>query len=152
MYENIRLYVRSCDICQRRGKNKRNEPLHPIPVDAPFYRIGLDFVGPLPRTIRGNRYIIVAVDYFTKWPEARAFPEANAENTAIFIYENIICQYGYPQKILSDKGTHFNNQMISKLLKRFQVCHNFSMPYHPQTNGLVKRYNRTLCELLAKIA
>ena len=91
MYENIRLYVRSCDICQRRGKNKRSEPLHPIPVDAPFYRIGLDFVGPLPRTIRENHYIIVAVDYFTKWPEARAFPEANAENTAIFIYENIIC-------------------------------------------------------------
>src|SRR2546421_445754 len=150
MYESIRTYVQSCDQCQRRGRNKRKEPLHPIPVHEPFHRIGIDFVGPLPRSKNGNRYIIVAMDYLTKWPEARAFPEATAEVTAQFIYENIICQHGCPQIILSDRGTHFRNTMIKKLMERFQIKHNLSIPYHPQTNGLVERFNRTLCESLAK--
>jgi len=70
MYEDIRNYVRSCDSCQRRGKNKKNQTLHPIPVNAPFYQIGIDFVEPLPLTEAGNKYIIVAMDYLTKWPEA----------------------------------------------------------------------------------
>src|SRR5581483_6624028 len=67
MFEDIRNYVSSCDSCQRRGKAKRNEPLHPIPVGEPFYQIGIDYVGPLNRTKDGNRYIIVAMDYLTKW-------------------------------------------------------------------------------------
>ena len=90
------------------------------------------------------------MDYLTKWPEARAFSEATAEVTAQFIYENIICQHGCPQIILSDRGTHFRNTMIKKLMERFQIKHNLSTPYHPQTNGLVERFNRTLCESLAK--
>src|SRR5207245_1284145 len=78
-------------------------------------------VGPLPRSKNGNRYIIVAMDYLTKWPEARAFPETTAEVTAQFIYENIICQHGRPQIILSDRETHFRNTMIKKLMERFQI-------------------------------
>jgi len=152
MYENIRSYVQSCDQCQRRGKYKRNEPLHPIPAYEPFYQIGIDIVGPLPRSTNGNRYIVVAIDYLTKWPEAKALSEATAENVATFIYENIICQHGCPTKLLSDRGTHFNNKMIEELTKRFQIRHHFSTPYHPQTNGLVERFNRTLCEALAKTA
>ena len=66
MYESIRSYVRSCDQCQRRGKWKNNEPLHPIPVGKAFHQIGIDYVGPLPRTRNGNKYIIVAMDYLTK--------------------------------------------------------------------------------------
>ena len=90
------------------------------------------------------------MDYLTKWPEAKAVSEATAEQTAIFIYEKIICRYGYSTKILSDRGSHFKNQMIEKLMEKFQIKHLFSTPYHPQTNGLVERYNRTLCESLAK--
>jgi len=152
LYENIREYVRSCDSCQRRGKPKKHEELHPIPVQAPFYQIGIDFVGPLPITTNGNKYIIVAVDYFTKWPEAKAVPEATAEQVALFIYEHIICHHGCPKKILSDRGTHFNNQMIKELMNKFKIKHLLSTPYHPQTNGLVERFNRTLCESLAKTA
>ena len=91
MFEDIRTYVESCDPCQRRGKSKRNEQLHPIPVGAPFYQIGIDYVGPLNRTINGNRYIIVAMDYLTKWPEAKPVPEATAAETVKFVYEDIIC-------------------------------------------------------------
>ena len=79
MYENIQEYVKSCDSCQRRGKYRRNEPLHPIPVHSPFYQIGIDFVGPLPRTKDGNKYIITVINYLMKWPEAKAILEATAE-------------------------------------------------------------------------
>ena len=90
LYEDIRRYVRTCDSCQRRGRNKKLHELHPIPVHSPFYQIGIDFVGPLPLTSNGNKYIIVAMDYLTKWPEAQAVPNANAETTANFLYETII--------------------------------------------------------------
>jgi Integrase zinc binding domain/Integrase core domain len=151
MYENIRQYVQSCDACQRKGKPKRQQLLHPIPVHSPFYQIGIDFVGPLPITKNGNKYIIVAMDYLTKWPEAKATPAATADETVKFIYEEIICRHGCPQRILSDRGTHFNNQVVNGLMDRFKIKHLLSTPYHPQTNGLVERFNRTLCESLAKL-
>jgi hypothetical protein len=151
-YEDIKRYVAACDACQKRGRNKRNNVLHPIPVHSAFYQIGIDIVGPLPRTQRNKKYIVVAMDYLTKWPEARAISEATAEKVAEFIYEQIICQHGCPQIILSDRGTHFNNNMISKLLEKFSINHLLSTPYHPQTNGLVERFNRTICESLAKLS
>ena len=66
LYEDIRTYVKSCDSCQRRGKSKKNQVLHPIPVNSSFHQIGIDFIGPLPITERGNKYIIVTMDYLTK--------------------------------------------------------------------------------------
>ena len=91
MYEDIRTYVKTCDTCQRREKQKNEQLLHPIQVYEPFYQVGIDFVGPLPITTKGNRYIIVAMDYMTKWPEARAVPQATAKQTIAFIYDDIIC-------------------------------------------------------------
>jgi hypothetical protein len=91
MYESIKKYVQSCDACQRRGRPKTKNELHPIPVVSPFYRIGIDFVGPLPRTSRGNKYIIVAMDYLTKWPEAKAVKDNTAKSVVKFLYEDIIC-------------------------------------------------------------
>lgn len=151
-YEDIKKYVESCDACQRRGRSKKNNLLHPIPVHSPFYQIGIDFVGPLPRTQRGKKYIIVAMDYLTKWPEAKAVSEATADATAQFIYEQIICQHGCPQIILSDRGTHFNNNVVKRLMEKFKINHLLSTPYHPQTNGLVERFNRTLCESLSRLS
>src|SRR4051812_42759189 len=151
-YEDIKEYVKTCDACQRRGRSKRNNLLHPIPVHSPFYQIGIDFVGPLPRTQRGKKYILVAMDYLTKWPEAQAVAEANADTTVNFIYEQILCRHGCPQIILSDRGTHFNNQVVKKLTERFKINHLLSTPYHSQTNGLVERFNRTMCESLAKLS
>jgi len=78
-------------------------------------------------------------------------PTATALDTEKFIYEEIICRHGCPQKILTDRGTHFNNQLINGLMERFKIKHLLSTSYHPQTNGLVERFNRTLCESLAKL-
>ena len=86
----------------------------------------------------------------TKWSEAKAVLEASAHAAADFIYTEIICRHGCPKIILSDKETHFKNSLIENLLKKINVKHLFSTPYHPQTNGLVERFNRTLCESIAK--
>ncbi len=108
-------------------------------------------MGSLTETSRENKYIVVAIDYFTKYPEARVLTNANAKSVANFIYEDIICRHGCSRKILSDRGSYFNNQVIEKLLKRFKIRHNLSTPYHPKTNELVKRFNKMLCESLAKL-
>ena len=151
MMKDIEGYVKSCEKCQKRGKPQGKHELHNVEIDEPFARIGIDIVGPLPPTEKGNRYIVVAMDYFTKWPEARALQRATAKEVATFIYEDIICRHGCPKRILTDRGTHFNNRMVKELVEKFEFKHGFSTPYHPKTNGLVERFNKTLCESLAKL-
>src|SRR3989440_12500987 len=151
MYEDIRKYVSTCDTCQRRGNQVRKEILIPLQVKEPFHRIGIDIKGPLPRTSTGSRYIIVAMDYFTKWPEAKAIADIKAETVAKFIYEEIICRHGVPGEILSDRGTSFVNKVIEKLCEQYQTRHRLTSPYRPQTNGMVERFNRTLGECMAKL-
>ena len=151
MYRDIQNYIRSCETCQKRGKSKRKEPLHPIQVGRAFERIGIDLVGPLPITTQNNRYIIVATDYLTRWPEAKAVPDAGAETLAKFIFEEIVCRHGVPKMILSDNGRNFISETVRLLCEKFLIKHIFSSPYHPQTNGMVERLNRTLCNSLAKV-
>src|SRR5215469_11939735 len=112
MRKDIEEYIKTCDKCQWRGKPVGKHELHPIKVKYPFYQIGIDIVGLLPKTLRENKYIVVAIDYFTKWPEARALKEANAKKVSTFIYEDIICRHECPQRILSDRGSHFDNQLV----------------------------------------
>src|ERR1044072_998434 len=151
MYEEIRLYVQSCHQCQVHARiTKRNE-LYPIPISAPWERVGIDFVGLFPETNQGNKYIITAIDYFTRWPEARAVQRADAQSAAKFIYEELICRHGIINIIHSDQGTHFVNETISELLKKFDMKHHKITAYHPQANGLVEKFNGTLKKTLAKL-
>ena len=151
MFEDIREYIKNCDNCQRRGPITRKEPLQLILVKSPFHRVGLDIKGPLPITKSGNRYIIVAMDYFTKWPEARAIKDIKAETVAKFLYEEVICRHGAPEEILTDRGASFMNQVVDQLCQKFQTKHRLTSPYRPQTNGMVERFNRTIGECLAKL-
>ncbi len=149
--DDIKSYIQTCDQCQRREKTTDENELHLIKIKEPFYQWGIDIVGSLTETTRENKYIVVAIDYFTKYLEARALSNANAKSVANFIYKDIICRHGCPRKIISDRGTYFNNQVIEKLLEQFKIRYNLSTPYHPKTNGLVERFNKTLCESLAKL-
>jgi len=117
-----------------------------------FERWGINIVGPLSQTEDGYRYIVVAIDYFSKWPEARPLTHTNARQMAKFIYEEIICRFGVSRVLQSNRGIHFVNEMIQELTNKFQIWHSLSLPYHPQSNGLVECFNRTLCEGLAKVA
>ena len=131
---------------------KQNNQKRTIPLTDIFERWGIDIVGPLPITREENRYIVVAMDYFSRWSEAKLLKATNAETVATFIYEEIICRFGPLKIIQSDRETHFVNEVIRKLTKRFRVKHSLSSPYHPQSNGLVERFNKTLCKEIAKVA
>ena len=121
MYEDIRSYVQKCNICQKRHRGKEVEALQPIVPGGPFEHIGIDIVGPLPRILRGNRYIVVAVDYLTKYPEAKALPLADALNIAPFIYEEIICRHRIPTELTSDRGTEFINELMQLMTQHFGI-------------------------------
>ena len=151
MYKDIRNYIQVCEVCQKRAKMKRKEPLYYIQVGWAFERIEINLVGPLTITKQNNCYIIVATDYLIRWPEAKAVPDAGAETLAKFIFEDIVCRHGVPQVILSDNGKNFASEIVKILCEKFLIKHTFSSPYHPQTNGMVERLNRTLCNSLAKV-
>src|SRR6266540_4994196 len=92
------------------------------------------------------------MDYFTKWPIVKALKEAIAKAVSKFIYQKIICEHRCPEILQSDRGTYFVNRVIEDLTEKFRIKHHLSLPYHPQTNGLVERFNQTLCEKLAKLS
>jgi hypothetical protein len=150
MGNDIKDFVKSCSTCQYTGSQQFKEPLHPIKVGQPFDHIVIDLIGPCKLTQKKNRYIITAIDYLTKWPEAKAVPNKEASTIAKFIFEEIICRHGCPKVIQSDQGTEFTAQIVAELTSRFGIQHRFSSPYHPQTNGIVERFNRTLSTTLQK--
>src|SRR6266540_947842 len=152
MRKNIKEYAKTYFQCQQRGSMRQNNQKRTIPPTDIFERWEVDIVGPLPITREGNRYIVVAMDYFSRWPEARPLKMANADTVATFLYEEIICRFGAPRILQSDRGTHFVNELIQRLTRRFRIKHSLSSPYHPQSNGLVERFNKTLCEGIAKLA
>jgi Integrase zinc binding domain/Integrase core domain len=152
MKKDVTEYVQTCKICQKRSRQKGEAPLNPIVKNPnPLYQVGIDVVGPLPRTLTGYRYIVVAVDHFTKWPEARALTEADAQSIVRFLYEDIICRHGVPTILSSDQGTEFVNEMITALTDVYKISHIKTTTYHPQGNGQVERTNQTLKNILAKI-
>ena len=152
MKNDIQEYVRTCEQCQKRGNIGSKGLLNPIKVGKTWEMIGIDFVGPLNKTRKGNKYILVVMDYFTKYPEARATKDATADKVAEFLFKEIICRHGCPKIMISDNGSHFRNQVVKQLCEKYGIKHNFTSPYHPQSNGLVERFNRTLCESLAKLS
>ncbi|CAM8981667.1 unnamed protein product [Rhodiola kirilowii] len=144
---------RKCDRCQRVGNvTARNEmPQVPILVNDVFDIWGIDFMGPFPIS-RGNTYILVAVDYVSKWVEAKATKSDDAKTVVDFLRSNIFCRYGVPKAIISDQGTHFCNRMMATNLKHYHVHHRTSTAYHPQTNGQAEISNREIKGILEKNA
>jgi hypothetical protein len=134
------------------AKLQKPEPTISIPVEKLFERFALDFVGPLPTTEKGNAYILVATEALTRWPIAKAVPAADADTAAQFFYEEIVLQYGPPDTILTDRGTHFLNQTMERITEYLETYHLKTTAYHPQTNGMTERFNGTLCAALAKLA
>ena len=126
-------------------------PLHVSLPLIPFEKWGIDYVGEVhPKSSKGMAYIVVATEYLTKWAEAKAVKTNTAENAAIFIYENIIARFGCPKILVSDRGTHFLNNVIREMTERFQIDHRKTTPYHPQTNGQTERVNGILVSILRK--
>lgn len=146
--------MRSCPTCQARKKKspKKNEPMRPIPTPSrPFYMLGCDAVGPIdPISKNNNRYLLVAIDYLTRWPMAKAVPDITEETTSAFLYD-IVKDYGVPSYLLTDRGSNFTSRYTKAFLNNLECRHLTTTAYRPQTNGMCERLNQTLVQTLAKI-
>ena len=144
---------RSCAVCQvnqSTGRSQRFAVSHPYPPMPLFSRWHLDFVGQLPTTTTGNKWLLVAIDSLSRWVVARATPDATAETVAKFIYEDIVASYGCPRELISDRGPAFTSKVLSEFLSLLPLRQRFSTPYHPRTNGVVERINGELVKILTK--
>ncbi|XP_062115167.1 uncharacterized protein LOC133829456, partial [Humulus lupulus] len=141
----------SCERCQKLGSlTKRNMmPLNPILIIDIFDVWGIDFMGPFPNSF-GNLYILVGVDYVSKWVEAIACHTNDHKVVLRFLKENIFSRFGSPRAIISDNGTHFCNKPFEHLMKQYGITHKVSTPYHPQTSGQVEVSNREVKHILEK--
>ena len=151
LHRDARSFVQSCDKCQRIGNlTTRNEmPLNFILEVEIFDVWGIDFQGPFPLS-NGNKYILVACDYVSKWVEAIASPTNDARVVSKFFKNVIFPRFGIPRVIISDNGTHFIEYKFEALLKKYGVYHKFALPYHPQTSGQVEVSNREIKAILEK--
>ncbi|GJZ04224.1 reverse transcriptase domain-containing protein [Tanacetum coccineum] len=150
IYRDAHDLVTRCDACQRQGKiSQRDEmPQNAIQVCEIFDVWGIDFMGPFPSS-RGNKYILVAVDYLSKWVEAKALPTNDARVVCKFL-KSLFARFGTPRAIISDRGTHFCNDQFAKVMLKYGVTHRLSTAYHPQTSGQVEVSNRGLKRILER--
>ena len=144
-------WVKLCDRCQKIGNisSKNEMPLRGIMVVQIFYVWGIDFMGPFPPSF-GNLYILLAVDYVSKWVEAIACPRNDSNTVVSFLQKNILSKFGTPMTIISDGGSHFANKIFAKLMNRYGIKHIMSLAYHPQTNGQAEISNREIKRILEK--
>ncbi|GJT04863.1 reverse transcriptase domain-containing protein [Tanacetum coccineum] len=131
IYRNAHDMVKSCDLCQRQGKisQKDEMPKNAIQVCEIFDIWGIDFIGPFPSS-RGNKYILMAVDYLSKWVEAKALPTNDARVIVNFL-KSLFARFGTPRVIISDRGTHFCNDQFAQVMLKYGVTHHLSTAYHP---------------------
>ena len=130
--------------------DRRNEmPLQGILVVQKFYVWGINFMGPFPPSF-GNLYILLVVDYISKWVEAIACPINDANTGVGFNQRNILSRYGAPRIIISDEASHFANKLFAKLSSGYGIRHTMGLAYHPQSNGQVEISNREIKNILEK--
>ncbi|UYV72398.1 hypothetical protein LAZ67_9002947, partial [Cordylochernes scorpioides] len=152
MLKDVSEFVKTCHLCQsRKGSNQLPSGLlQPIPpANFPFERIGIDFVGPLPSTKNRKNWIIVLSDYYIRYAETRAVSEATVKEVSKFLVEDIFLRHGAPQYLISDRGSQFTSNLMKEVMKTCKIKHCFTTSYHPQTNGLTERLNRTLINMLS---
>ncbi|KHJ41558.1 integrase core domain protein [Trichuris suis] len=150
--KTAREVVLACPICQKRkvGSGKPPGLLQSIELPSkPFEVLGIDHLGPFPLTGKGNRYIIVCIDYLTKWVELMAVADTTSQKVADFLMKSIVLRHGVPKKLISDQGTAFTAEKLKTTLGKLKIEHGMASSSHPQSNGLVERVNRTLSSILA---
>nr|GEZ99655.1 reverse transcriptase domain-containing protein [Tanacetum cinerariifolium]GFA00403.1 reverse transcriptase domain-containing protein [Tanacetum cinerariifolium] len=142
--------VKNYDSCHRQGKISQPDemPQNAIQVCKIFDVWGIDFMGPFPNS-KGNKYILVAVDYLSKWVKAKALPTNDARVVVKFL-KSLFSWFGTPKAIISDRGTHFCNDQFAKVMSKYGVTHRLSTAYHPQTSGQVEVTNRGLKRILER--
>lgn len=145
-------YCRHCPECQLNSpKVTYRSPLIPLPIiETPFSRIALDIVGPLPKSNRGHRYLLVILDYATRFPEAIPLRSATSKAVARELVQ-LFSWVGIADEILTDQGSCFMSTVMKETCRQLKVKQIKTSIYHPQTDGLVERFNKTLKHMLKKV-
>ena len=153
MSADINNWVASCEVCSKVNKTPKTHrgQLMPIPVSRPFQHVHTDIVGPLPTSEDGNKYILTLVDAMTRYVEAIALPDQTAIRIAKAIFENVYCRWGAVEVLISDRGTNFLSQIIQELCRFMGTRKAQTSSLHPSGNGMVERFNQTLCNILARL-
>ena len=151
LHSEVKQLCRACADCQRADKKAPLlAPLHPLPIiDVTFHRIGMDLVGHLLTTAAGNRFILVVVDYATRWPEAFPLRFTDSKTVADQLLL-MFTRVGVPEQILTDCGQNFVSQLLKELYQLLGVQSITTTPYHPATDGLVERYNGIIKNMIRR--
>ena len=147
----VKHHIPRCHKCQKRSgpPQKHRHTLVDWRINYPFQHIGLDFLGPWP-TSKRCRYIILIDEKFTKWYEAIPLPDQTAATTSDALLERWICRFGCPYSIHTDRGTNFESQLFANLRTKLEIDKTRTTAFHPQSNSVIERMNRTLLNMLAK--
>lgn len=152
--QDVKEYCRSCHECQVKSpaRQKDRVPITPLArPSAPFQTVNMDCIGPLdPPSARGHRYALCVVDLHTRWPEVVCLRSLTAKATCDALLQ-IFSRHGVPETICSDQGTNFTSRLTQETLQRLGATPRFSTPDHPQSNGLVERWNATFKRMLFHI-
>ena len=150
MRADIRSWCRACLTCATQHVGQAAKPpLTPIPVAGPFDRVGVDVIK-FPMNSAGNQYAVVFMDYLTKWPEVFATSDQSALTIACLLVEQVISRHGVPAELLSDRGKAFLSKLLHEVYDLMSMKTVNTTAYHPQMDGLIERFNRTLTSMLAK--
>ncbi|GMP36183.1 hypothetical protein CsSME_00008389 [Camellia sinensis var. sinensis] len=153
MEEDCIGFVQRCHKCQIHA-NRMNillSMLYNMTCPWPFSVWGIDVIGAVtPKGSNGHEYILVAIDYFTKWVKAQSYAVLKASHVSKFIRNNIICRYGVPNEIILDNGSHFKKEVID-LLEKYNMTFHKSSTYRPQTNRAVEATNKNIKHILQKM-
>ena len=150
-YQDVQNHCNTCSTCATRKTPapQARGPLQNITVSSLMQMVGVDLLGPFPRSHTGNMYLLVAMDYFTKWGEAYPIPNMEAATVANMLTNEMFFRFSPPERIHSDQGRQFESKLFKEVCRILQIKKCRTSPYHPQCDGLIERYNRTLLDMLA---
>lgn len=153
MYSDALTHCKNCPACAivTGGGKAIRPPLQPIPVQYPFQILGVD-VMQLPKTKSGNKYVLVFQDFLTKWPMVFAMPDQKSSRLVKILVNEVMPLIGVPEALLSDRGTNLLSHRMRDICDLLGITKLNTTAYHPQCDGLVERFNRTLKSMLRKHA
>ena len=153
MSQDVTDYIRSCHNCQKKKNPRRSycATLQKYIVGNCFERIGMDVLGPLPQTYNGSKYILVVVDYFSKWVEAYPLQSQSAEETAHKFCSEWITVHGSPLELFTDAGTNFTSELFKNICELFEISKFQAIVRRPNSNGFVEIINDSLTKMISKI-
>ena len=147
MSKDVTRYCSYCTRCQyTKSPPNQPAPLQPVIASRPWELVAVDILK-IPMSPQGNQYILVAQDYFSKWPFAQGMPDQKADQIIRILRDQVFTLVGPPERLHSDQGRNFESQILGDLCKAFQVTKSHTTPYHPMGDGLVERMNRSLLNL-----